>query len=232
MKKFLIIVASTFSVSLSQAQLYVQGGLNLANITSTNDGQTESNAILPTVQAGLTYRLGISKVFDVETGLLLTGKGSKAETFFNNNADYVKSSFNPFYLELPLNLVFKIPLGNQGRSNLFFHVGPYVAMGIGGTSTLKIKVGGLETTTKSDIQFSNDDPFTSQQDDAAYNKLKRFDFGGNVGAGFDFHKIVLKVNLGVGFAKIGSTQQNNSSNDNNKYRVLSVTIGIPLTGRK
>ena len=30
----------------TKAQVYVQGGLNLANITKTNDGQTEKNNIL------------------------------------------------------------------------------------------------------------------------------------------------------------------------------------------
>ena len=90
------------------------------------------------------------------------------------------------------------------------------------------KLGILTSSSTKTIQFSNDDPFTSQQEDAAYNKLKRFDFGANIGAGFELENILLKVNYGFGFAKINSTESNNTVNDKNKYRTLSFSVGIPL----
>jgi hypothetical protein len=61
--------------------------------------------------------------------------------------------------------------------------------------------------------------------------LKRLDYGVNLGAGFDFGKIILKANYGLGFAKINSTETNNSSNDKNKYRTVSISAGIPLFGK-
>jgi hypothetical protein len=33
----------------------------------------------------------------------------------------------------------------------------------------------------------------------------------------------------LGLAKINSTQTNNSTNDKNKYRTVSISVGIPLT---
>ena len=110
MKKLFLALLLTTTVAVStKAQIYVQGGLNLANITKTNDGQTEKNNILPSFNAGILGRLELDPMFDLESGVLLTGRGSKAETYFSNG-NYTKSKFNPLYIEVPLNAVVKIPL--------------------------------------------------------------------------------------------------------------------------
>ena len=228
MKKMTMVLAVLTMAVGAKAQVYVQGGYNLANITNNNQGQTEKNGWLSTFNVGLMSRFGISKTFDLETGAIFTGRGAKAETYFNGGADYIKTKFNPTYIEVPLNAVIKIPLSVKGESNVFFHAGPYLAIGVGGTSVANSKFGPLTSNSSTAVKFSNDDPFTSQQDDAAYNKLKRFDFGANIGGGIDFGKLLVKVNYGFGLAKINSTQSNNSVNDKNKYRTLSFSVGIPL----
>lgn len=226
MKKLLFVCLSAMAAALdTNAQVYIQGGFNLANITKTKDGQTEKNNILPSFNVGVLGRVELDPVFDLESGLLLTGHGSKAETYFTNG-NYAKSRFNPLYLQVPLNAVIKIPL--EKKSNVFFSAGPYIAMGIGGKSKTESKVGPLISTSEKTIQFSNDDPFTSQQDDAAYNKLKRFDFGLNFGGGFQFRHLILKANYGLGLAKINSTEGDNTVNDKNKYRTFSFSVGIPI----
>ena len=226
MKKLILGLVLTTTVVLStQAQVYVQGGLNLANITKTNDGQTEKNNILPSFNVGILGRMDLAPMFALESGALLTGRGSKAETYFTNS-NYTKSRFNPLYVEVPLNAVVKIPLAKE--SSVFFNAGPYAAIGIAGKSKTESKIGPLLSNSESNIQFSNDDPFTSEQEDAAYNKLKRFDFGLNFGAGFQFNHVILKANYGLGLAKINSTESNNTANDKNKYRTLSFSVGIPL----
>lgn len=227
MKRIITLLALSTTISISsKAQVYIQGGLNLSNITKTNDGQTEKNNILPTFNVGFMGRFGLSDVLDLESGILLSGHGSKAETYFNGGADYVKSKFNPLYLQVPLNAVVKIPMDKS--SGLFFNAGPYIAMGIGGKSKTESKIGPLMSSSSSSIKFSNDDPFTSQQDDAAYDKLKRFDFGVNIGGGIEFESLILKVNYGLGLSKINSTESNNNANDKNKYRTISLSVGIPL----
>jgi len=227
MKKLFLGLLLTSTVALStKAQIYVQGGLNLANITKTNDGQTEKNNILPSFNVGILGRLKLDPMFNLESGVLLTGHGSKAETYFNGGTDYVKTKFNPLYIQVPLNAILKIPL-DKG-SNVFFNAGPYAAIGIGGKSTSESKFGPLLSSSSKTIAFSNDDPFTSQEEDAGYNKLKRFDFGLNFGGGFQFKHVILKVNYGLGLAKINSTESNNTANDKNKYRTLSFSVGIPL----
>jgi Outer membrane protein beta-barrel domain len=227
MKKLLAITALLFiGVKLNAQLVYVQGGLNLANITKTNDGQTEKNNMLASFNAGIIGRFDLGKIVDLETGVLFTGRGAKAETYFNGGNDYVKSTFNPLYIEVPLNLVVTAPISKN--NGVFFNAGPYIAIGVGGKSKTNSKLGLITSSSTSSIKFSNDDPFTSQQDDAAYNKLKRFDYGINVGAGIKLEHLILKVNYGIGLAKINSTESNNSANDKNKYRTLSLSVGIPL----
>lgn len=227
MKKiFLVLTLCTTATCITKAQVYVQGGLNLANISKTNDGQTEKNNILPSFNVGILGRFDLSSSFDLESGILLTGHGSKAETYFNGGNDYVKTKFNPLYIQVPLNAVIKIPLAKE--TGIFFHAGPYIAMGIAGKSKSESKIGPIMSSSESSIKFSNDNPFTSQQDDAAYDKLKRFDFGLNIGGGFRFESLLLKANYGFGLAKINSTESNNTANDKNKHRTLSFSVGIPL----
>lgn len=226
MKKILLAGAGLLFISITNAQFYAQGGFNLANITKTSNGYTESNNLLPSFQAGFLFRPGLSDEFDIETGLLFTGKGSKAETYFNGGKDYVKSRFNPYYIEMPVNAVLKFPLSKS--TGIFFTGGPYAAIGIGGKATRDTRIGPLTSNESSSIQFSNDDPFTSEQDDAAYNKLKRFDFGLNFGGGLMLNHILLRANYGLGLTKINSTESSNNADDKNKYRVISFSVAIPL----
>lgn len=230
MKKLIAMSFLTATVMCTKAQVYVQGGLNLSNITNTKSGQTEDNNILPSFNAGIMSRFGISEMFDLESGVLLTGKGSKAETYFTSatNDNYVKTKFNPLYIEIPLNAVVKIPLDTKSKSNIFANVGPYLAIGIAGKSKVDQKIIGFSSSSSTNIKFNNDDPFTSKQEDAAYNKLKRFDYGFNLGGGVDFGKFMLKVNYGLGLAKINSTESNNTVDDKNKFRTISISAGIPL----
>lgn len=228
MKK-LILTSAIFGLAISSnAQTYIQGGVSLANITSTTSGQTEDNNMLTTFNAGFLSRFDLSKTIDLESGLILSGRGSKAESYFSSSTsdNYTRSKFNPLYIEVPLNLVFRLPL--ETNTNLFIYGGPYAAMGIAGKSKTESSFAGIKSNSEADIQFSNDDPFTSEQEDASYNKLKRFDFGLNAGAGIDLGKVILKANYGYGLVKINSTEGSNNADDKNKYRTISFSLGLPL----
>ena len=229
MKKLLVAAFAFAMLTNAKAQVYIQGGVNLADITKTTSGQTEDNNMLTSFNAGILGRFGLSKLVDLESGLLFTGKGSKAETYFTNGSttdNYVKTKFNPYYVEVPLNVIVRVPL--QKTHGLFFHAGPYAAIGVAGKSTTDQKILGISSHSENDIKFANDNPFTSRQEDASYYKLKRFDFGVNIGGGFDLGKILLKANYGYGLTKINSTESNNASDDKNKYRTVSFSVGVPI----
>ncbi|HTB51810.1 MAG TPA: outer membrane beta-barrel protein [Ferruginibacter sp.] len=228
MKKIATLLLATTITIAASAQVYLQGGLNLANISTANNGQTQNSNTLATFNAGFMGRFGISDIFDLEAGALFTGKGSKSETDYSGGT-YVKSTFNPYYVEIPLNAVIKIPLGDPKitKANIFLFAGPYAAIGVAGRARTTSNVPGY-TESSSNIKFDNEDPFTSDQDNASYDKLKLWDFGFNFGGGFDFGPVLIKANYGLGMTKINSTESDNDANDKNKYRTVSISLGIKL----
>ncbi len=221
-----LLVLTSLALSANAQKAYLQGGANLANITKDNEGNTDDRKGLYTFNVGVMGSLGLSKTVDIETGLLFTGKGAKSESNFGNG-DFIRTSFNPLYVELPVNLLLRFPLVDK-NSNLFVHAGPYVAIGVAGKSKYDSKIGLLTTNSQSNIEFNNDDPTTSQQEDASFSKIKRFDYGLNLGGGIALKSLILKANYGLGLAKINSTETNNSADQKNKYRTISLSVGIPL----
>lgn len=228
MKKLLMIALCAGLFYTAKSQIYVQGGLNLSNITTSASGGTQQNNLLTTFNAGIMGRSNKTEPIALEAGLLIDGRGAKSNSYLTSstNDNYVKATFNPLYLELPINFVVRLPLTHN--NNIFLNAGPYAAMGIGGKTKIETSFLGQKSNSTSTIEFNNDDPTTTQQEDASYDKLKRFDYGVNVGAGIDLRKLLLKVNYGYGLAKINSTQTDNSSNNKNKYRTVSISLGIPL----
>lgn len=229
MKKTLMILITVFcaNYAFSQGKVYIEAGFNAANISTKSDGTVDNAKMLPSFHAGIGGTFGISKVFDIETGLFLSGKGSKTETYFSQSTtdNYVKAKFNPYYLEIPVYGNLNFPM--EKSSAFFVGAGPYLGIGLFGKTKVETNFLGSTSTSTSNIKFNNDDPTTSQQEDASFDKVRRFDYGLNFHAGFDLQDVVLKVNYGLGLAKINSNG-NNTTDDKNKHRVFSVSVGIPL----
>ena len=87
---------------------------------------------------------------------------------------------------------------------------------------------GLGFSGEEKIEFSNDDPTTTDYEEGAgFGIMKRFDYGLNGTAGIEGKSVVLGVNYGYGLAKLQSGSSS-SSDENNKHRVLSISVGIKL----
>ncbi|MBI2729883.1 MAG: PorT family protein [Sphingobacteriales bacterium] len=230
MKKvcFILSFVLLMNYSYSQGKFFLEGGFNAANISTTSNGSVDKAKMLPSFHAGIGSTFGISKFFDLETGIFLSGKGSKTETYFSQSTtdNYVKAKFNPFYLEIPLYGNLNFPLDK--KTSLFAGAGPYLGIGLFGKTKVETNFLGSTSTSTSDITFNNDDPTTSQQEDASFDKVRRFDFGLNFHGGLDLGDVILKINYGLGLAKINSNGTN-TADDKNKHRVFSVSVGIPLS---
>ena len=229
-KHLAVCAALSFSVLFASAQnIQIRGGLNLANVSTTNNGRVNDANQLTTFQVGIISDISLGTSFlSLQPGLLYTGKGSKIQQGTAGRAGYYKQTFNPRYLELPVNLLFKAPLTKSTR--LFVGAGPYVAMGIGGnvkTEGVNI-LGQSYTGVEKDIQYSNDDPTTfNQEEGSGLGLVRRFDYGLNGTAGIETKSIALGVNYSLGLAKLQSGT-NSSQNNNNKNRVVSITLGFKI----
>ncbi|MFN8289719.1 MAG: porin family protein [Chitinophagaceae bacterium] len=203
----------------------LKAGVNLANISITNDGDVDDNKALTSFQAGFSGDLKLAGILYLQPGILFTGKGSKTSSGDPNGNTWYKATTNPMYMEVPVNLVLKTP----GKDLRFFAgAGPYLGIGIAGKNKVEGKFLGTYFKSEENIKWSDDDPSTlDYEEGAGYGIMKRFDYGLNFLAGIEFSKTVLSLNYGHGLAKLQSGS-NSSADDKNKHRVLSLTLGFKL----
>jgi len=229
MKKLFLLILPCFTLLTANAQksrAILRGGLNLANVSITENGRIDDAKTLTSFQVGIIGDINLAEFIALQPGLLVTGKGTKSQDGNPSDANYFKATTNPIYLEVPLNLVFKGPIG--GDAKFFAGAGPYLAIGIAGKNKTEGKFLGTSFSSEKDIEWSDDDPTTlDYEEGAGFGIMKRFDYGLNGTAGFETKNIVLSVNYGLGLAKLQSGS-NSSEDDKNKHRVLSFTIGFKL----
>lgn len=213
-------------VTKAQSGTYLKAGVNLANVSITNNGRVDKGNQLTSFQVGLVgdVKLGTS-FLHLQPGVLFTGKGSKVQKGTAGQTGYFKQTFNPKYVEVPVNLVFKVPMTKTTR--FFVGAGPYVAVGVGGKTTTEGKrVLTGDYKVERDITFSNDDPTTfNEEEGAGLGVIRRFDYGVNGTVGFEGKTLVLGANYGLGLGKLQSGS-NSSADNNNKNRVISFTLGF------
>jgi len=220
----LLLIAFTGTFA-QKPSVIIRGGINIANVTITNDGDIDEANSLTSFQAGIIGDFPIISILSIQTGALVTGKGSKTQSGDPSSLNYSKATSNPLYIEIPANLVVKTP---TGPIKFFAGAGPYIAVGIAGKLKNEGKIVGVSYSNEEDIEFSNDDPTTlDYEEGAGFGIMRRFDYGLNGLAGIQLTKAVLTVHYGLGLAKLQSGS-NSSADDRNKHRVVSFTLGIKL----
>lgn len=229
LKKTLFVLLCSSAALMATAQksgVILKGGLNVANVSTSTNGRVEDAKSLTSFHVGVLGDFELAKMFAFQPGILFTGKGTKSQTGLESQPNYYKATTNPYYIEIPANIVLKLPLGE--RSRIFVGAGPYVAVGITGNNKAKGKYLGVAFENESDIEFSNDDPTTLNfEEGAGFGVIKRFDYGLNGLAGVQVSNVLFSVGYGHGLAKLQSGSDN-SSDDLNKHRVWSFSLGFKL----
>ncbi|OQP42742.1 hypothetical protein A4H97_11290 [Niastella yeongjuensis] len=224
-----LFIISCISVS-SYAQTgaaWLKGGVNFANVSYKSNGDVDDANMLTSFHVGIMGDIPIVKVLAIQPGILFTGKGSKIQSGSPNDITYYKATANPLYIEVPVNLVIKLPLASD-ESNFFFGAGPYIAMGVGGKRKIEGKYLNVAYSSKEKIAFSNDDPSTfNNEEGTGLGVMRRFDYGFNGTAGFQLNSVLIAVNYGYGLAKLQSGSKSSADNDN-KHRVVGLSIGFKL----
>lgn len=219
------LVLSAVSVK-AQSGAQLKAGVNLANVSITNDGKVDDANMLTSFQVGFVGDVHLASILHLQPGIFFTGKGSKIEIGRPTENFYAKQTTNPFYIEVPVNLVVKLPF--NAESHFFFGAGPYGAIGIAGKAKTDSKTLSFTRHSEKNIVFSNDDPTTfSQEEGTGFGVMKRFDYGLNGIAGVEGKNLVLSAGYGLGLAKLQSGSTSGEDN-NNKHRVLSFTVGFKL----
>jgi hypothetical protein len=228
LKKIMLcaLVFSLFAIvaHAQKSSAILKGGVNLANV-SNGDGGVNDARNLTSFHAGIVADLELTSFLAIQPGLLFTGKGTKIESGDEGDATFFRAKTNPYYVEIPVNLVLKTP---TGPTRFFVGAGPYVAIGVAGKNKVTGSALGTPFSSEEKIKWSNDDPATVNfEEGAGFGIMKRFDYGLNGTLGIEVSRLILSANYGWGLAKFQSGS-GSGDDDSNKHRVLSFSLGVKL----
>lgn len=184
MKKISLIFASVFMAAGSYAQgIGVLGGVTLNNQRDHYHGETVSNQLKTGYFGEVVFDIGLGKHWSVQPGIAYMLKGGQQERHLayvaNDNLHEVKlkNKNSLHYIEVPLNLVYKMGSCNQ----FFIGAGGYAATLVSAYSDSKMtdKVDGQdmgETKERNHIRVG----------EKTGDDLSRFDFGLTGIIGYEF----------------------------------------------
>jgi hypothetical protein len=132
MKKilFLCIALAAAATGFSQARFGIKGGVNLANqkvsVEVMGFGVSQDGDGIVGFHLGGVAEFPMGRHFAFRPELLFTGKGANMNVSFDDEEEETsKAKIRPYYLELPLNLVYGYNLASGTR--LFLGGGPSLA---------------------------------------------------------------------------------------------------------
>jgi hypothetical protein len=168
----ILVLSASYAIAQerSKTSLAILGGVSFQNMNGKlSSGDDLDNDMLLGYHAGINVQIPIVAEFYLQPGFLYTLKGAKST--YSAYTETTKIG----YLEMPLDLVYKIALGN---GYFVLGVGPYAAYGINGN----VKEKGNSVTVDRDIKFKNvvdaTDPLTTPY-------YKAFDMGANAFVGIE-----------------------------------------------
>ncbi|MBX2922770.1 MAG: PorT family protein [Chitinophagaceae bacterium] len=185
----------------AQVQWGVKAGGNLSAMLLKDESGYTNVKLRPGFHLGGTADLALSEKFALQPSLLLTSKGFTIDK--NGGAQYLygvdRIKFTSYYIELPVNFIFKPQVGN---GKMLLGAGPYIAYGVGGR--WKAEANGMSVTGK--LKFLNN--FSSADSSMGGNSktvpyTKPFDFGANILIGYEFSKnLYFHINGQLGFLDV------------------------------
>ncbi|ACU58364.1 outer membrane beta-barrel protein [Chitinophaga pinensis] len=220
---FLVFLAFLFPVH-AQVSLGLRGGYTLSATQIKNSQGYKSNSIgtssqLKNLHADLIINVPVYKNLHFQPLVRYITKGAYLRPLPDKSGLLVESAnqLKLHYLEVPMNVVFKIPVS---IGKIVLGAGPYVAYGLGGSYDLDLLYNGTVLSTEShDVKFNYKD-----RGIAPGVELSRFDAGANVALGFEFNNLmVLGASLSRGYTNLDRTS---SAKITNSY--FSLSLGILL----
>lgn len=180
----------------------VRGGMGFAAVVSVPN---TDDRLGWHVGGAADIALSRNGVWRLQPGLQFAQKGWAFDGFYGNE-QIMKSAFSTrlHYLQLPVLMTARLRLG--GENYLTFKVGPYVAYGLSGKTTLRINDTDHEETF-SQNHFS--DPcnfygvaYDKENHRVAYPKFNRWDAGLAEGIDLTFGQVIVGASVALGLTPV------------------------------
>ncbi|HEY4061485.1 MAG TPA: OmpA family protein [Puia sp.] len=229
MVPFLLIVLSYSTGAHAQIRLGLLGGIHSSNVLETNhlpgwDTTTKKyNGSRMGMQLGVILDIPIGhKGFYFQPAITYTSKGRKyaktndSLTTLKTDTVYNHQSLNLGYIEIPLNLTYKIPLTTNKQNSFFISAGPYVDFFYNGNTT-------TESLTQSTNKFASEtDPVSVGK---GANTYKTADLGVNARTGFELGNVMVSAYYSRGLTSFYTASYTGTFH----HELLGVSLGIWLS---
>lgn len=158
----------------------------------------------------------------IQPGMFYMSKGRKFQRFYDTTVIQtdtinVKSTFFTNYIDIPVNLTYKMPLGKKAR--FFISAGPYLSFFYNGTSSQETLVGVGDSLLK----YSKEE--SAIEVGKASRKAATFDYGINGRAGFELGGVILSGFISQG---LGNFFQTDNDANTFKHKVIGASLGFWL----
>ncbi len=212
----------------AQVRLGLLGGIHSANILETNnipgwDSTTKRyQSSRSGVQLGVILDVPLGMGFYFQPAILYTTKGRQYQknndstTAANTDTVYSKQNLNLGYVDIPLNLTWKLRLSSQHNNSFFISAGPYVSFFYQG-NLIKQRL------TLSDPKYlSETDPLSVGKGPDTY---KLIDLGVNGRVGFELGKVLLSTYYSQGLTSFYNAPYTGAFH----HKIFGASLGIWLT---
>lgn len=179
-----------YNANAQESSLAIRAGVNFNSLNGENAKGAKSNFGF---HAGVTYELGLGEIFYIEPGVYFDTRGFKTESKILDKT--ITSTLNVYGITVPVLAKVKFQAGDD--SFVSFNVGPYANFGI----SAKEKAGSESLEVKFDD-----------------NGLKRFGFGLNFGAGFDYQRFLFNAGYDLGLTEAGKDSKT-------KFTAFKIGVG-------
>jgi hypothetical protein len=179
---FALIIFLISPVSHAQAYIGIEGGGVLCVPPGNPKGGPDNllaaqRTVSYSFQGGIWSDIRLSDYLDFQPHLMFSRQGSSLmESSASGHSGYMWFD----YLEVPLNLMYRIPVGYD---DFLLGAGPYVALGLVGTYSYEMdSLSGAKSTLEGKVLFRGVDPSTGSDNlhfrpfDAGYNATLSYQF--------------------------------------------------------
>ncbi len=199
----------------------ILGGVNLQTLAGKdgNGDKIDNNGLIPGFHAGVNAIIPVAPDFYIQPGLLFASKGTKftEELLVKAAENEMVIKLRPYYLELPVNFLYRPVLGD---GHMLLGFGPYVAYGIGGK--VKMEFGG--ETEEGDIKFKNPVSEGDVVEDVFF--LRPFDAGANIFFGYELNMgLYFQLNAQLGMLMVNPDYGDSEDNSSIKNTGFGLSAG-------
>jgi len=200
-------VITALSANAQRISVGPEIGINSTSFAERYNGVNVSDGMRPGLRAGGVIDIGFTRHFSLQPGLFYNMKGAQERYTTSSVSENgtirmedVKNDFRIDYVELPLNLEFKV--GQRRFGQFFFGGGPYAAVALGGKISNK---DGTSVVLPSGrvLTAQNNSSTSANIGNTLSDDIRPFDAGMNLNLGYESAMgLIVRGNLGFGFANI------------------------------